>query len=88
MGRTPADLTDLKTLAIQLDEERMGAADRRDTRPNALRTNSPDTTDTTRQATSQVKVEVACVGTSLSADERARYMREGRCFGCGKLGHR
>ena len=88
VGRTPADLTDLKTLAIQLDEEHMGAADRRDTRPNALRTNSPDTTDTTRQATSQVKVEVACVGTSLSADERARYMREGRCFGCGKLGHR
>lgn len=86
VGRTPDDLTDLKALAIQLDEERMGA-DRRDTRPNALRTNTPESTDATRQTT-QVKAEVARVGTSLSADERARYLREGRCFGCGKLGHR
>ena len=85
VGRTPDDLTDLKALAIQLDEERMGA-DRRDTRLNAPRTNTPDSTDATRQTT-QVKVEVARVGTSLSADERARYLREGRCFGCGKSGH-
>ena len=34
VGHTPDNLTDLKALAIQLDEERMGA-DRRDTRPNA-----------------------------------------------------
>jgi len=87
VGRTLDDLADLKALAIQLDEERMGA-DRRDNRPNAPRTNIPEETDTTRQTTSHVKVEVACVGTSLSADERARYMREGRCFGCGKMGHR
>jgi hypothetical protein len=87
VGRTPNDLPDLKALAIQLDEERMGA-DRRDIRPNVPRTNIPDSIDTTRQTTSQVKVEVARVGTSLSADERARYMREGRCFGCGKPGHR
>src|SRR5882757_5357926 len=87
VGRTPDDLTDLKALAIQLDEERMGAANRRDTRSNAPRT-TPDTNDTTRQAPAQVKVEVARRGTSLSADEQARYLREGRCFGCGKLGHR
>ena len=85
VGRTP-DLTDLKALAIQLDEERMGA-DRRDTRPVVPRTNASDSTDASRQST-QVKAEVARVGTSLSADERARYMREGRCFGCGKTGHR
>jgi hypothetical protein len=35
-----------------------------------------------------VKAKVACVGTSLSADDRARYLREGRCFSCGKTGHR
>jgi len=91
VGRTPDNLTDLKALAIQLDEERMGAADRRDTRSDT-RSNAPsttpDTNDTTRQAPAQVKVEVARGGTSLSADERARYLREGRCFGCGKLGHR
>ena len=86
VGRTPDDLSDLKALAIQLDEERMGA-DRRDTQPNAPRTNTLESTDATRQTT-QVKAEVARVGTSLSADERARYLREGRCFGCGKLGHR
>ena len=85
VGRTPDDLTNLKALAIQLDEERMGA-DRRDNRPNNPRTN--DSTDTICQTTPHVKVEVARVGTSLSADERARYMREGRCFGCGRTGHR
>jgi len=47
VGRTPDDLTDLKALAIQLDEECMGATDRRDTRPNAPQTFTPDTTDST-----------------------------------------
>ena len=36
----------------------------------------------------QVKAEVVQVRTTLSADDCARYMREGRCFGCGKTGHR
>jgi hypothetical protein len=35
-----------------------------------------------------VKAEVARVGTGLSADDCAWYLREGRCFGCGKTGHR
>ena len=61
-------------------------ADRRDSRTNA--TTTTGTSETTRATTPQVKAEVACVGTTLSADDRARYMREGRCFGCGKPGHR
>ena len=85
VGRTPDVLEDLKTVAINLDEERIGA-DHRD-RSNAPRTNANDANNTIRQTTPQAKVEVARVGTSLSADERARYMREGRCFGCGKTGH-
>ena len=85
MGRTPGNLTNLKALAIQLDEECMGA-DRCDTQLNAPCTNTPDSTDATHQTT-QVKAEVAHVGMSLSMDERARYLCKGHCFGCGKSGH-
>ena len=40
------------------------------------------------QLTTQTKAEVAHIGTSLSADNCARYMRKGCCFNCGKTGHR
>ena len=86
VGRTPNTLADLKALAIILDEERTGT-NRRDSRSNATRASTKEMSETTRSTTSQMKAE-ARVGTSLSADERARYMREGRCFGCGKPGHR
>jgi len=88
VGRTPDTLEELKTVAINLDEEQIGA-DQRD-RPYAPRanTNATEPNSTTRLTTPLPKVEVARVGTSLSADDRARYMREGRCFGCGRTGHR
>ena len=35
----------------------------------------------------QVKAEVAQVRMTLSPNDHARYMREGRCFSCGKTGH-
>ena len=83
IGRQPNVLVDLKSLAISLDEERMGA-ERCEYKPN-LNCNA---TEPQRQATTQVKAEVARVGMTLSSDDRARYMREGRCFSCGKTGHR
>ena len=83
IGRRPGALADLKSLAISLDEECMGA-ERREYKPNLNR----NAAEPNQQATTQVKAEVAQVGTTLSADDRARYMREGRCFSCGKTGHR
>ena len=80
IGRTTNTLADLKALAIILDEER--------TWVNATRASTKEMSDTTQSTTPQVKAEAAHVGTSLSADDRDRYMREGRCFGCGKPGHR
>ena len=58
-------------------------AEHRESKPNPIRNAS----DPNQQATTQVKTEIARVGTTLSADDRARYMREGQCFGCGKTGH-
>ena len=81
--RQPEVLADLKLLAISLDEERMGA-ERCESKPNPNR----NATEPTWQSTTQVKAEVARVGTTLSADDCVRYMREGQCFGCGKTGHR
>jgi hypothetical protein len=63
-------------------------ANRRETRPTSNRTNVTDSNETNCHTTTHVKAEVACVGTSLSANDRAWYLREGRCFGCGKTGHR
>ena len=82
IGRRPEVLTNLKSLAISLDEECMGAECRK-SKPNPNR----NAIEPNRQATMQVKTEIARVGTTLSADDHARYMREGRCFGCGKTGH-
>ena len=82
IGRQPEVLADLKSHAISLDEERMGA-ERRESKPNL----NHNATELSRQATMQVKTEIAQVGTTLSADDCARYMREGQCFGCGKTGH-
>ena len=48
-------------------------AERREYKPNPNR----NTAKLNQQATTQVKAEVARVGTTLSADDRARYMREG-----------
>jgi hypothetical protein len=86
VGKTPDMLAELKALMIQLDKECMSA----DCRDNQLTTNRTPTTDSNepaRHATTSVKAKVARVGTSLSANDRAWYLREGRCFGCGKAGH-
>ena len=72
IGRRPGALADLKSLAISLDKERMGA-EHHEYKPNP----NHNTAKPIRQATMQVKAEVAQVGTTLSADDRARYMREG-----------
>ena len=82
IGRRPEGLADLKSLAISLDKECMGAK-RHESKPNPIRNAS----DLNRQATMQVKTEIVRVGMTLSADDHARYMREGRCFGCGKTRH-
>ena len=80
--RRPEVLADLKSLAISLDKERMGAEHCK-SKPNP----NCNATKLNQQATTQVKTEIVQVGTTLSADDRARYMREGQCFGCGKTGH-
>ena len=54
IGRRPGALTDLKSLAISLDEERMGA-ECREYKPNLNR----NAAEPNRQATTQVKAEVA-----------------------------
>jgi hypothetical protein len=87
VGKTPNTLAELKALAIQLDKERMGA-DRHDNRMTTNRTPTTDSNEPARHAATSVKAEVARVGTSLSTDDRAQYLCKGRCFGCGKTGHR
>jgi hypothetical protein len=89
VGKSPEDLdlAELKALSITLDEERM-SADRRETKSTTTRSHTTDSSETNRPPNTQSRAEVARVGASLSADDRARYMREGRCFGCGKTGHR
>jgi hypothetical protein len=87
VGKTPDTLVELKALAIQLDEEHMGA-DHRDNQTTTNRTPTTNSNEPAHHAVTSVKAEVTHVGTSLSADDRARYLREGHCFGCGKTGHR
>jgi hypothetical protein len=87
VGKTPDTIMELKALVIQLDEECMGA-DHRETQPTSNHTNATDSNKTNHHTTTHVKAEVAHVGTSLSANDRARYLREGHCFRCGKTGHR
>ena len=53
IGRRPEGLADLKSLAISLDEECMGA-ERRESKPNP----NCNTTDLNRQVTTQVKTEI------------------------------
>jgi hypothetical protein len=87
VSKTPDTLAELKALAIQLDEECMGA-DQCDNRSTTNRTPITDLNEPVRHATTSVKAKVARVGTGLSADDRAQYLHEGCCFGCGKTGHR
>jgi hypothetical protein len=87
VGKTPDMLVELKALVIQLDEERMGA----DCCNNRMTTNHTPTTDSNepaRHVATSVKAKVARVGMSLSTNDRAQYLRKGRCFSCGKTGHR
>jgi hypothetical protein len=86
VGKTPDTLAELKALVIQLDEERMGA-DHRDNRMTTNRTPTTDLNEPACHAVTSVKAEVARVGMGLSANDCAQYLREGRCFGCGKTGH-
>ena len=72
IGRRPEVLADLKSLTISLDKECMGA-EHRESKPNP----NHNTIELNRQATTQVKTEIAQVGTTLSADDCVRYMREG-----------
>ena len=84
--RNKLTLAELKATAITLDKERMGA-ERCDLK---LTTNCSSLTEphkSNQQLTMQVKAKVAHIGMSLSADNHARYMREGHCFDCRKTGH-
>jgi hypothetical protein len=47
-----------------------------------------DSNEPAHHVTTSVKAEVARIGMSLSANDHAQYLREGRCFSCGKTGHR
>ena len=58
-------------------------AERHESKPNLNR----NTTKLNQQVTTQLKTEIAQVRMTLLADDRARYMREGQCFSCGKTGH-
>jgi hypothetical protein len=69
VGKTPDTLAELKALAIQLDEEHMGA-DRHDNRSTTNRTPITDSNKPVRHTMTSVKAEVARVGTGLSADNR------------------
>jgi hypothetical protein len=87
VGKTPDTLAELKALAIQLDEECMGAY----CHNNRSTTNHTPTTNPNEPAchtTTSVKAKVARIGMGLSADNCAWYLCEGHCFGCGKTGHR
>jgi hypothetical protein len=86
VSKTPDTLTELKALVIQLDEEHMGA-NCHETWTTSNHTNTTNSNKTTCHTMMHVKAEVACVGTSLSANEQAQYLQEGCCFGCGKTGH-
>jgi hypothetical protein len=70
VGKTPDMLAELKALAIQLDEEHMGA-DCHDNRTTTNRTPTTDSNEPARHAATSVKAEVARVRTSLSADDCA-----------------
>ena len=88
VGKKQNELTlaELKVTAITLDEECMGA---KQCNPK-LTTNCLSLTEpheSNQQSTTQVKAKVARIGTSLSTDNHAQYMREGHCFDCGKTGH-
>ena len=82
IGRQPGVLADLKSLTISLDEECMGA-EHCEYKPN-LNCNA---TELNQQVIMQVKAEVVQVRMTLSANDHARYMREGQCFSCGKTRH-
>jgi hypothetical protein len=87
VSKTPDTLTELKALTIQLDKECMGV-DHRDNRSTTNCTPTTDSSEPVCHVTTSVKAEVARIGMSLSADNRAWYLQEGHCFGCGKTGHR
>ena len=85
--RNELTLAELKATAITLDEEHMGA-EQHNPKLTTNRSSPTEPHKSNRQSTTQVKAKVACIGTSLSADDCARYMREGCCFDCRKTGHR
>jgi len=93
VGKRPDTLEELKACAVTLDEERMAAQDpeKRDPKPSTSKSRTSDSPapaqTTTRQTTTEIKAETACIGTQLSADEKAKRLREGNCFGCGEHGH-
>jgi hypothetical protein len=68
VSKTPNTITELKVLAIQLDEECMGA-NHCETQTTSNHANVTDSTETTCHTMMHVKAEVAHVGTSLSTDD-------------------
>jgi len=95
VGRWPNKLNELKHMAITLDEERMATQepDRQDLKPRSFsRADTPVVTPkpepATRLSTPEVKTEMAHVRVCISEEERAKQLKEGCCFGCGKQGHR
>jgi hypothetical protein len=86
VSKTPDTLAELKALMIQLDEEHMGV-DHHDNQSTTNCTPATDSNEPAHHVMTSVKAEVACVSTGLSTDNCTRYLCEGHCFGCGKIGH-
>ena len=94
VGRRPDNLSDLRVLAITLDEERSGTydVDRHDpkTRPTSRISDAASLSRseaTTWQSMLDVKAETVRIGAGLTKEEREKRLREGRCFRCGEKGH-
>ena len=90
VGKTVSNLKELKAHAILLDEERTAEQDptiRRDPRSKTM-TSVPSGSESAPRSTPEIKAETARIGARLSDEERAKRLREGRCFGCGEHGHR
>jgi hypothetical protein len=86
VDKTPDMLAELKALAIQLDKEHLGVDHCEPQIANNC-TTATDSNKVTCHSTLQVKAKVACIRTSLSADNQAQYLWEGCCFSCGKPSH-
>ena len=95
VGWHPDMLKELKSVAIRLDKECMTTqgSDHCEARPrpsnHALEIVSTLRSEAaTWQSMLEIKAETVQIGAGLLKEERERRLKEGRCFGCGKKGHR